>query len=595
MPGIRKTLAGAHKKIVLFLLLALLIQPLAAQAIHAQFSDKNQRLHDRIEAYKRRQADLLATPGRKTARKSEGRNRTKQLSNPFSTPASTPPGADPKTPERSIVGSNAPVTAPTPTVAQTSSNLGVTQVDSDGYTLRPVDLNVHQWPLVRLDFSIERGDRTPFTALTAADVQASVDGKPVAVAPDDLNFKSSASSGVLLVIDLSRSMTGGGRGISKLAATKEAILSLIDSLAATDQVGVIAFDQSQRVVMEPTTDRQALKTSIRNLSVRGGGGTALYSAADFALRFAETNRLGNIILLSDGCEYSAESRQHSRTGTFARFKSEREQRIAEASCRAGIRVFSIAIGEQNPRSPLYVDTPSLANITKGTPGGFSSFIDLPALIGQSDGDNNRYSTLLTGSLKSALDRIRQSFRYDYSLTLREVAAASANGQPHKAIIHFRVGDVLLPMEFTYNLPGGSARPTVEMKVLTPVLIEAPAAGLSRWWLLRIFLSLLLALNLLALVPSGMEWAEAWHRRRCLHRAIVTLRGNSSLIGGTCPNEGNQLGGSRRFKAGDAVVICPECETAHHVGCWQLSKGRCWNRHCGHELNLAGISSAEAMA
>lgn len=574
MLSTRTAPAAARKRIVLFLLAALLIQPLGAQAIRAQARDNNQRLDDLIEAFKRRQANLPASPIRKAAKKPESHNRTKQLPRPASAPAPAP--------------------SPTPAVVQASSGLGVSQVDSDGYTLRPVDLNVSQWPLVRLDFSIERGDRTPFTALTAADVQASVDGKPIAIAPEDLNFKSSASSGVLLVIDLSRSMTGGGSGVSKLAATKEAILSLIDSLAAADKVGVVAFDQSQRVVIEPTTNRQALKTAIRNLSARGGG-TALYSAADFALRFAEANRLGNIILLSDGCEYSAESRQHSRAGTFARFKSEREQRIADGSRRAGIRVFSIAIGEQNPRSTLYVDAPSLANITKGTHGGFSSFIDLPALLQQSAGDGNRYSTLLTGSLKSALDRIRQSFRYDYSLTLREVAAANANGQPHKATIQFRAGDVLLPMEFTYSLPSGAARPTVEMKVLTPVLIEAPTGSMSRWWLLRIFLSLLLALNLLALVPSGVEWAEAWHRRRRLRRAIVTLRGNSSLIGRTCPNEGNQLGGSRRFKAGDAVVVCPECETAHHVGCWQLSKGRCWNRHCGHELNLAGISSAEAMA
>lgn len=37
-----------------------------------------------------------------------------------------------------------------------------------------------------------------------------------------------------------------------------------------------------------------------------------------------------------------------------------------------------------------------------------------------------------------------------------------------------------------------------------------------------------------------------------------------------------------FKAGDRVVYCPACQTAHHERCWNLMKGRCASRLCDYQ-------------
>lgn len=597
-----------RRLVALLLMSAIFAHPLSAQTTRTGELEKERRLRQLAEAVAKSRTGLPSAPSAKPKQQSR-----LQQSAPSQREANRRAGSKPAAVKSEPpVALPAPAAMPTPTptpdkpvepikvapraaAATPAANFNAQAVAGGGYTIRPVELNVNQWPMLRLDFSIERGDRAPFNGLTAGSVEANADGKPVNIAPDDLNFKSSASSGVLLVIDLSRSMTGGGSngsGASKLDATKEAILSLIDSMSATDMIGIVAFDLSQRVVMEPTTNHHALKAAVRGLSVRSsGGGTALYNAADFALRYAEANKLGNVILLSDGCEHSAASKQHSRDGTLDDFKSQREAQIAEASRRAAIRVFTIAIGEQTPRSPLYVDAASLAHLTSGAPGGFSDFVDLPTLLGEAAGDGNHFSALLTGRLKTSLDRIRESFRYDYSLTLRDVAVGG--GQPQKLTINFRVGNELLPMEIICAWNAGAQRPAVAVKLLKPLLIEAPAEGVSRWQLIKIFLTLLLALNLLALAPWLIEWFEGLNRRRRLRHAVVTLRGNSPLVGETCPNEGNGLGGSRRLKSGDVVVICPECKTTHHLACWELSKGRCWNRRCGHELSVATEPGAVA--
>jgi len=602
----------SRKAAVLILLTALFAQSLNAQS-RTDENEKNRRLGELVEAMKRKieereagQKQKPAEPAPSPARRNNGgrkkktdvanRNAGDRAPAPKPSPAATEPAPTPspavtEPPRVEATPPNADALIPAANLPVPAASLSAGKAEGEGYTLKPVELNVGQWPLARLDFSIERGDRAPFTSLTAANIQASLDGQPAPIAPNDLIFKSSASSGVLFVIDLSGSMAGDRGGVSKLEATKAALLSLVDSLNAMDRVGLIVFDLSQRVVVEPTADRQALKTAIGNLRVQSnGGGTALYSAADYALRFAETNGLGNIILLSDGCEDSPESRRLGRTG-LAQFKSGREQQIAGASHRSGIRIFTIAIGEQNPGSPLYVDAASLANLTRGTKGGFSSFIDLPALLQQAAGDGDRYSSLLIESLKSALDRIRESFRYDYSLLLRNIAVPTPDGQPHKVTILFRVGDAQLPLEFSYTWGAGMTRPTLgELEVPPPILIDTPAGGISRLHLGGIFASLLALLGLLALAPLGARVVERWKQRRRLGRSIVTLKPDSALIGEMCPNEGGNLGGSRRFKPGDIAVLCPGCGTAHHLGCWQLSQNRCWNRHCDHELP---VSSGEA--
>ena len=51
-------------------------------------------------------------------------------------------------------------------------------VNRAGYSLKPIGLAVDEWPKLRLDFSIEREDRTTFRNLTLPDVESKHDGIP---------------------------------------------------------------------------------------------------------------------------------------------------------------------------------------------------------------------------------------------------------------------------------------------------------------------------------------------------------------------------------------------------------------------------------
>lgn len=108
--------------------------------------------------------------------------------------------------------------------------------------------------------------------------------------------------GLVLVIDKSGSMTSGQYGVSKLELAKEAAIRGTDVLEENDQLGVIAFDDTVKWVIEMTqvTDKVALQDEIATI-VPGGGTTIKPSleAAVEALVDTDT-KLKHIILLTDG-------------------------------------------------------------------------------------------------------------------------------------------------------------------------------------------------------------------------------------------------------------------------------------------------------
>jgi len=108
--------------------------------------------------------------------------------------------------------------------------------------------------------------------------------------------------GLVLVIDKSGSMTAGQYGVSKLELAKEAAIRGTEVLEANDQLGVIAFDDTVKWVIEMTgaEDKVALQDMIATI-VPGGGTTikpSLQAAVD-ALIETDT-KLKHIILLTDG-------------------------------------------------------------------------------------------------------------------------------------------------------------------------------------------------------------------------------------------------------------------------------------------------------
>ena len=86
---------------------------------------------------------------------------------------------------------------------------------------------------------------------------------------------------VMLVLDVSTSMTQTDIQPSRLGAAKQAALRFIARQKDTNQVGIVAFARIAQLVQPPTTDPEQLDKAIQNLTT--GSGTAIGSGIVTAL------------------------------------------------------------------------------------------------------------------------------------------------------------------------------------------------------------------------------------------------------------------------------------------------------------------------
>ncbi len=119
---------------------------------------------------------------------------------------------------------------------------------------------------------------------------------------------------VMLALDVSGSMRQNDILPSRLAAAKQAALEFIDRQKNTNQVGIVAFAGIAQLVQTPSTDSEALKKTIRNLTTGRGTaiGDGIVTALDTITDYnqsggAETAPTGEgeyrpdiIVLLTDG-------------------------------------------------------------------------------------------------------------------------------------------------------------------------------------------------------------------------------------------------------------------------------------------------------
>ncbi len=120
----------------------------------------------------------------------------------------------------------------------------------------------------------------------------------------DLRGRSvSASTALILVIDNSGSMGENvGGGTTKMELAKQAAVAAAELLGQYDQIGVVAFEDTPRWVIPPTSanDLSAIESAISQMEP--GGGTEIYTALKAAYDgvLPVDAKVKHIILLTDG-------------------------------------------------------------------------------------------------------------------------------------------------------------------------------------------------------------------------------------------------------------------------------------------------------
>lgn len=166
---------------------------------------------------------------------------------------------------------------------------------------------------------------------------------------------------IVLIIDKSGSMTEGSGGIMKLDLAKEAAARTLDSLRQKDQIGVLAFDDTNYwvVPLRKADDAEKIRDDIG--TIRSGGGTSIIPALQEgydSIRKANT-KIKHIILLTDG---QAEREGYSE--------------LVEKLKQENITVSTVAVGQNS-------DLKLLEDIAKGANGRFyytDQFSNIPRIF-----------------------------------------------------------------------------------------------------------------------------------------------------------------------------------------------------------------------
>ena len=143
------------------------------------------------------------------------------------------------------------------------------------------------------DFDVRvEGAPTPFTGTARTRLVR------IGIRARDIDPSGRKPAVLTFLVDVSGSMDREDR----LGLVQKALALLIAELRPEDRVGLVVFGTTARIVLEPTSDREALRRSVDGLSPEGS--TNLESGLALAYRMARAHAreeaLNRIILCSDG-------------------------------------------------------------------------------------------------------------------------------------------------------------------------------------------------------------------------------------------------------------------------------------------------------
>jgi Ca-activated chloride channel homolog len=173
---------------------------------------------------------------------------------------------------------------------------------------------------------------------------------------------------IMLATDYSGSMQATDVAPNRLQAARRAALRFLDEVPANVRVGLVAFNQSARLVESPSTDREAVRGAIRALQPSGGTATGEGLAVALAALTRETDAAGArppgaIVLLSDGKSV----------------RGRRPQLLAARARELKIPIYTVALG--TPAGTIEVTNSAGVTETRPVPPDPAEMRQVAALSG----------------------------------------------------------------------------------------------------------------------------------------------------------------------------------------------------------------------
>jgi Ca-activated chloride channel family protein len=174
---------------------------------------------------------------------------------------------------------------------------------------------------------------------------------------------------VMLVIDVSQSMRATDVLPTRMAAAQDAAKQFADDLTPGINLGLIAYGGTATVLVEPTTNRGALKAAIDRLQFqdRTATGEAIYTALQAIATVGAVIGGGDeppparIVLMSDGKE-TVPSNPDNPKGAYTAARTAKDQGVPISTVSFGTPYGYVEINDQ--RQPVPVDDEMLKKIAE---------------------------------------------------------------------------------------------------------------------------------------------------------------------------------------------------------------------------------------